>query len=181
MRNKDNIILKMGESNKPDWVISTPDNSMYLLIPHGHSMRFMPNEMHMIQSALNKICNGVDIPESKTRLGEAEKQYQRLLNKVAEFHSWQRIVMENWKHFDPIGVYQEDYCFDDPYEYEFYVNPIIDLILQKADFEVLKSYVVDVCENTIGVLPSDELVNDFVSNLVKLQKKITIPRGKHAK
>lgn len=171
MSNKDNIILKIGESYEPNWAISASGNSMYIEVQHEDSMRFMPHEMHMIKSALNEISNSVGIPESKIKLGETE-QYQHLLNKVAELHGWQLVVIENWNKFDPIGVYQDEGSFDDPYEYEFYVNPTIDLILQKADFEVLKSYVVDVCENTIGVLPSDELVDDFVSNLVKLQKKI---------
>lgn len=184
----------MGESCEPNWAISTPGNSMYIEVQHENSMRFMPHEMYMIKSALNKICNGVDIPESKIKLGEAEKQYQLLLNKVSEFHGWQLVVIANWNYFlNKIDEFDDwhlcvqensrsgDLYEDDLYEYLHYVNPIIDLILQKADFEVLKSYVIDVCANTIGVLPSDEPVNDFVSNLVKLQKKITIPRGKHAK
>ena len=48
----------------------------------AYTLEFEEKEIELINNALNEVCNGVDIPEFKTRLGQSLESAQDLLKRM---------------------------------------------------------------------------------------------------
>lgn len=56
------------------------------------------SELYIIYTALNEICNGIEIPEFELRIGVPEKKVCLLLDKVGDLY--RKIKKEDSEHLD---------------------------------------------------------------------------------
>ena len=49
---------------------------------NGATLQFTEDELHILNNALNEVCNGLDLWEFSTRMGAERGEVQRLLAEI---------------------------------------------------------------------------------------------------
>lgn len=74
-----------------------------------------------------------------------------------------------WREWDPIGVYQDPESECPPDEYDFYLVPCVNLLVQRSSVEDLASYLAEVVGEGMGLGDRSIVYPDALRFAYKLQ------------
>ncbi|MFN8770805.1 MAG: hypothetical protein ACK5Z5_08090 [Neisseriaceae bacterium] len=83
-----------------------------------------------------------------------------------------KAILKLWNTFDPIGVYQDQQGTWPNDEYVSYVGATFNLLKNKRTLEEIKIFIMDICENDMGLSISSKEVDEFAILLEKFTKSL---------